>query len=55
MTATPFKCKKGLSDGRKCATVLCMILWEVQDPRYSDEKFKENVNMRIRTHKKGEL
>lgn len=38
---------RGMQNCGQCGEVPCKIWLETRDPRFSDEEFKENVEMRI--------
>lgn len=47
--------EKGLHNCGKCESVPCKIWMETRDPKYSDEEFQENVDMRVRMLGNGNL
>lgn len=38
---------KGLSDCGKCGAIPCKIWLKTRDPKYSDEEFQQNINLRM--------
>lgn len=43
---------KGMQNCGKCGDVPCKIWHATRDPKFSDEEFRENVEMRVQTLRK---